>query len=246
MTIYTPYFYIIQEVSTGVYYAGSKYGKDANPEFFMKEGGYKTSSDIINFLIEQNGLSSFKIRKIKTFNTKEDAQRYETRFLRRVNARNHPRFYNGHNNDGFMCLEKLQYIMNILHGVDNIFQSDWFKEHRKLKLEEKYGNSCYNNREKAFETLINRYGTTNSFKASNSNFYNDRAEIWKQKYGVSHPAKTEEKRIWAKNDRKSKSNRPIVNQIRILCKKHKIKLGKGWYQKIDSELESIYNHLLSL
>lgn len=246
MTIYLPYFYIIQEVATGVYYAGSKYGKDANPKNLMTEDGYHTSSKIIKNIVSQNGVKSFIVRKVKTFRKAKDAQEYETRFLKRVNARVNPMFYNGHNNDGFMDISKLEITMLNMYGSKNVFQSEWFRFHRKQTLSEKYGDPNFNNREKASKTLIEKYGTSNAFIANDSDFYLNRSEMWKQSYGVSHPAKTEEKRNWARNDRKSKSDRPIVNQIRILCKKHKIKLGKGWYQKVDSELESIHNRLLSL
>lgn len=56
MTIYIPYFYIIQDVRNGMYYAGAKWGRDANPANFMVEGGYTTSSKIINAVIEKHGM----------------------------------------------------------------------------------------------------------------------------------------------------------------------------------------------
>jgi len=38
MNIYNPYFYIIQDTRNGMYYAGSKTSKGANPENFMIMG----------------------------------------------------------------------------------------------------------------------------------------------------------------------------------------------------------------
>ena len=35
---YQPYFYVIQDSCNGMYYAGVKWGKDANPGIFMVEG----------------------------------------------------------------------------------------------------------------------------------------------------------------------------------------------------------------
>lgn len=99
MAIYQPYFYIIQDVRNGMYYAGAKWSKNSNPSNFMVEGGYTTSSKIVNELIQQYGLSNFVVRKIRTFESAEQAYDYETKFLIKVDARNHPRFYNGHNND---------------------------------------------------------------------------------------------------------------------------------------------------
>ena len=99
MDIYIPYFYIIQNKHTSIYYVGSKYGKDANPETFMKENGYITSSKIIKEIIQDSGIDTFIVRKLKTFKNANDAYTYESRFLKKVDAKNNPKFYNGHNNN---------------------------------------------------------------------------------------------------------------------------------------------------
>ena len=99
MAIYQPYFYVIQDNRNGTYYAGSKYGKDADPTNFMKPGGYLTSSNTIKAIIEQHGHDTFIIRKIKKFENAEDVYNHETKFLMRVDAKNNERFYNGHNNN---------------------------------------------------------------------------------------------------------------------------------------------------
>jgi uncharacterized cupin superfamily protein len=99
MTIYQPYFYIIQEISTGMYYAGAKWAKDANPNDFLTPNGYHTSSKLVKYLIEKNGLQSFKIRKIKTFANMYDTYEYETKFLKKVNAKSNSCFLNGHENN---------------------------------------------------------------------------------------------------------------------------------------------------
>lgn len=128
MAIYTPYFYIIQDVRNGMYYAGAKWAQDANPATFMIEGGYTTSSETINELISTYGLDKFIIRKIRTFETAEETQKYETRFLRRIDTRKNPSFYNAHNNDGAMDHQKIKLIIKELYGVDNISQSEYWKE----------------------------------------------------------------------------------------------------------------------
>ena len=139
MTIYIPYFYIIQKLSTGIYYAGSKYGKDANPKNFMIEGGYFSSSVKINEIINREGLNAFSIRRLKIFNTKEEAYNYETRFLQKVNARNNPKFYNGHNNNfGFDSLH-MKDIMFGKYGVENASQLDEVKEKKKKTTLKNYG-----------------------------------------------------------------------------------------------------------
>jgi hypothetical protein len=138
MNIYTPYFYIIQEVTTGMYYAGAKWGRDADPGKFMTEGGYITSSNIVNHLIEQNGLNSFILRKIRTFATKHDACYYETRFLQKVNAARNKMFFNGHNNNSIFDTDKMKFLVEILHGegITNISQTEYWKEIMREKREE--------------------------------------------------------------------------------------------------------------
>lgn len=124
MSIYTPYFYVIQDMRNGMYYAGAKWGKDANPKTFMVEGGYTTSSQIINAIIRQCGLHTFKIRRIKSFLTKEEAYRYETRFLQKINARKNSAFYNAHNNDGMFNPDMMVNYMYEKYGVAYYNQTD--------------------------------------------------------------------------------------------------------------------------
>jgi hypothetical protein len=104
MSIYmgdtAPYFYIIQDTYNGMYYVGAKWSLDANKNKFMIDGGYITSSKIIKEIVKKDGVGRFIIRKLKIFSTAEDAYNYETRFLKRVDAKNNIKFYNGHNNDG--------------------------------------------------------------------------------------------------------------------------------------------------
>lgn len=130
MNIYTPYFYIIQDTLNGMYYAGAKWAVDANPDNFMIEGGYTTSSNTIKSIIEKDGLDRFNIKKIKTFENKHETCCYETKFLQRVNARQNIFFYNGHNNDGIFCTEKLKFITELIYGdgITNISQTAYWKE----------------------------------------------------------------------------------------------------------------------
>ena len=95
-----PFFYIIQHIPTGKYYAGSKWGKQnrisdkTDSSIFMTESGYQTSSKIIQELIHKEGLAAFKVRKIRHFNSSEEAHNYEVKFLKRIKAKNNPRWYN--------------------------------------------------------------------------------------------------------------------------------------------------------
>ena len=162
MKYYTPYFYIIQNTNNGLYYAGSKYGRDANPDSFMTENGYKTSSNTINKIIEEFGLNVFRIRKIKIFNTGEEAKNYETKFLKRIRARHNLNFYNCHENE--YCLDKessKKFYMN-LYGVEYYSQSEDWKDKVEKTSISKYGKKHFlsdeNIREKIKITNMNRYG----------------------------------------------------------------------------------------
>ena len=105
MPIYTPYFYIIQEIETGKYYAGSKYSKQANPNTLMQEGGYITSSKHIQAIVEEKGVGAFRVCKIRKFETASKAYDYETRFLQKVDAKRNDKFFNMHNNDAFLAYD---------------------------------------------------------------------------------------------------------------------------------------------
>ena len=95
-----PIFYIIQHIPSGKYYAGYK----SNSKPFMIEGGYMTSSKIIKEIIKNEGLKVFQIVKIRYFETGDIAQKYEERFLRRIDAKNSLNFYNLTNGSGkFKC-----------------------------------------------------------------------------------------------------------------------------------------------
>jgi hypothetical protein len=211
MDIYQPYFYIIQDKRNSMYYAGSKYGKGADPANFMIEGGYTTYSNTINELIRQHGLDNFLIRRIRTFETAEQAFGYETRFLMKVDARNNTSFYNGHNNDFCFSHEKIKAIMQVRYGVDNAMhvdsikdkvrattfvnygvehtmQSEELKEKRRNTLLERYGveHPLQNKtiKEKFYQTMITNHGVDNPMRSSE--LKEKREETVRKKYGKNH------------------------------------------------------------
>jgi NUMOD3 motif len=93
---FRPIFYIIQHIPSKRYYLGYKSNKMA----FFQEGGYCTSCDEIHDIILKEGFSSFQIIRIRYFETGEEALKYETRLLHRVNAASNAMFFNQHNGDG--------------------------------------------------------------------------------------------------------------------------------------------------
>jgi len=109
-----PYFYVIQHITSLKYYAGYKsYGSCSDN--LMTPNGYKTSSKVVKQLITKDGLQSFIIRKIKRFNTAEEAHRYEFRFLTKVNAKDNVTFLNlsnGQENPRTCMTEKFKKYMS--------------------------------------------------------------------------------------------------------------------------------------
>lgn len=81
-----PYTYYLKHLPTGLKYYGSKYGRDADPDTFWKEGGYYSSSAKVKTLIDEYGSASFTAQVRKVFLTPDEALSYEYRFIEKVGA----------------------------------------------------------------------------------------------------------------------------------------------------------------
>ena len=250
-----PYFYIIQNVYNKKYYAGSKYSrKDCDESLLLKENGYCTSSSIINKIIEKNGIDSFIIRKIKVFDSAQFAYNYETRFLKKVDAANNINFYNCHNNDlkcpSFGTAEYLQLLYdkygvinaNYIPGVtDKIskkalsrYNDENWRKTNWLRGLEKMKNTMSNvdwrkniAKPRALKAAQTRNQELSNKKCSETKLSTE----WKNTIGKISQEKRNQLRV-------QKINRPIVIEIKKLCKKHKIKLGSGWSVKDDDFLQN--------
>lgn len=100
----TPYFYIIQHVRAGKYYAGYKGGSNPDSRNLMQPDGYQTSSKIIGEIVKNEGLEAFVVRKIRHFQSGQDAFSYETKFLKRIGVPNNQVWYNRHVADEFSMI----------------------------------------------------------------------------------------------------------------------------------------------
>jgi hypothetical protein len=65
----------------------------------MRPKGYQTTSKVIRKIIKNEGLNAFRVERIKHFDTAQDVLSYESRFLKRVNAKDNPNFFNQCNGD---------------------------------------------------------------------------------------------------------------------------------------------------
>lgn len=201
MQDYVPYFYIIQNVNSGKYYAGCRYQNSksvANPSELLKEGGYYTSSKPIHKIMEIEGPNSFVIRKIKTFHTAEDCLNHETRFLKRVDAKNNENFYNMHNNDigdGVMFGNDLyKKSMKLKYGVEHASQSEIILHRKKELHEQKYGVEYNFQRQdvkdKIKATNKEKYGIDCVMKLEE--FHEKSKSTMMEKYGVEHALQSPE------------------------------------------------------
>lgn len=118
MEIYQPYTYLIRFKPTGQVYYGVRYanGKNniANPIDLWNT--YFTSSQIIKKLLLEYGSESFNYQVRHTFDTKEQAIKWEKDVLTRFNAKSDPNWINqtnGHND--FYLTEEAKRKMSISH-----------------------------------------------------------------------------------------------------------------------------------
>ena len=184
-----PYFYIIQHIKSGLYYAGVRYAVGCNSNELMKVGGYLTSSTYVANMIKNDGLDAFIIRKIRHFNSPSEALQYETKFLNKVNARFNKSFINLSNSDGGIFLEPENYknIMITKYGVEYPMQSDKFKNKIKNTCIKKYGTEFAAQspvvKEKTKNTCIKKYGVNAWFNSNE--FKEKRNTTMLKKYGVT-------------------------------------------------------------
>lgn len=90
----TPYTYLIRFPELNLYYYGAQWGRQCHPENLGKK--YFSSSPKVKKLLQHHP-AIFEPRK--TFQTIEECQRFETRFLQKVNAKKNQHFINRHNNE---------------------------------------------------------------------------------------------------------------------------------------------------
>lgn len=184
-----PYFYIIEHIKSGKYYAGVRFAKNCNKEELLQENGYYTSSKYVKELIESDGLESFKIRKIKEFDTAKEAMEYETRFLKKVKARNNDRFINKSENEtaiNFANPNNMKKILLQKYGYEYSIQIPFVMKKIKQKCLQKYGVEYFLQskeiRQKGKETNLKKYGFEHA--ASSNIIKNKIKNTCQQRYGT--------------------------------------------------------------
>lgn len=113
-------------------YAGATWSNKSNPNTFMTENGYKTSSKTILNIIKDEGLSAFEILRIDTFCDNIPVYEYETLFLRCINCAKSIEWFNLHNNE-------IKYNTKRKYNVENVGQLPEVKEKIKNSMLERHG-----------------------------------------------------------------------------------------------------------
>lgn len=90
-----PYTYLIYNLTTKQYYYGVRYSKNCHPTDLWKT--YFTSSTAIRQLISLYGKEDFLVTIRKTFNSSQQARKWEHKLLRRINAAGRSDFLNKNN-----------------------------------------------------------------------------------------------------------------------------------------------------
>lgn len=97
-----PFTYLLTHKGSGKQYYGVKCGKNTDPSMLWTS--YFSSSKIVKGIIAEEGADAFVAEVRKVFKTREEALRWEHRFLTRVGAAKSPRWYNRQNGGkSFTC-----------------------------------------------------------------------------------------------------------------------------------------------
>lgn len=228
-----PYFYIIQHTVSGKYYAGCKINRTANSSTFMTASGYKTTSKVVHKIIQSEGLCSFKIKKIKHFDTGLEALAYENKFLLRVNAAKNTNFLNRHNGGKYFCND----------GGYKLSSStkQKMKKPKSLETKEKMRLGLLNRSKDIYKKAVESRRSNNSLwisedqklkiKQHNANYWNEEnkfkhREIMLEFY-KQNPVSEETRKLLSKNN-SGKNNK-------MYGKKHseetRLKMKRAWEKR---------------
>ena len=116
-----PYVYLVINKTTGLAYYGSRTAENCNPREFWVT--YFTSSKIIKKFIKKYGKDDFEFHIRKTFNTREEALKWELKVLKRLAVKS-PKFLNQRanssaiHNDKFIAINDGKIEIKILSHKD--------------------------------------------------------------------------------------------------------------------------------
>lgn len=245
-----PYYYRIKDKETGIYYSGSRRAKDCHPSEFWVT--YFTSSKIIHEIVEEYGKDRFEVQRVIP---KKDAIGYETKVLRRLDCRNHPLFYNQHNNDGPTFGDS----DSVVKMTETRNSKEWnetvgvtWRENIKRTLRKRVSQEDWDIIDKERREKISRWNNDSDNQAKR--VVTMKRTLASEEYQTKVEPQRVQKVI---ESSKRDSQRPIVLEIRSLLGSLKqpqrielvraLGIKQGWYRKKEEELtiikQEIQNYL---
>jgi hypothetical protein len=137
------YTYLLKHIPTGKLYYGVQYGEGSNPCDFWSR--YFTSSSYVHQLIEQDGKQAFEFEIRKTFQTREQAQKWESKVLRRMKVNLRDDFLNKNPGLGF------GYASGEKHWA---YGKKYTEEHKQKNKEGQKINSAWRNTPKGHPSRL--------------------------------------------------------------------------------------------
>lgn len=96
-SIYTPFFYIVCHKPSNKFFVGTRTSKTICPKSFCELSVNFTSDKIVQKMIKNDGIDSFKILAIRVFETKEETLKFYNNFLSKHNCKSSDKFINRNN-----------------------------------------------------------------------------------------------------------------------------------------------------
>lgn len=252
MSIYRPYFYIIQHKTTGIYYAGSKSSAiGSNPDNLLKQGGYYTSSNTIKHIIEKEGLEAFNIIRIKEFECGKKAINYETKFLKKVDAKTNPKFYNQHNNNGTYDIEKSKVSALLRYGVEHHAKLDFRKNKQIENQKDKYNRPIVSEIKSLIESARELELDMKVFDLDPYWWQRSAYDLQDLQQRLTLAIEEKQNSGFIKRSRSQKMkdinaalfNRQIVTDIKTYASVTGTKLGPAWWRQSDEVLANLLTEL---
>lgn len=188
----TPFTYHLYHKPTNRHYYGVRYKKDCSPDELWNT--YFSSSPIVHQLIEQYGKDSFVPKVRKVFRSAEQAVRWESKFLSKIDAQHSDKWLNRHNgSDSFIGphIHSEQSKAKIGSKIKGIKRSEETKAKLRAKAKEREANRraegwtmSLDAKERALQTRQERIsqGLINPYSEERNKKMGDKKRGKKRKY----------------------------------------------------------------
>lgn len=206
------YTYLLKHIPSGKLYYGVQYAEDSNPTDFWTR--YFTSSAYVHDLIEQDGLNAFEFEIRRTFDTREQAQNWESKVLRRMKVDIREDFINRNPGLGF------GYASGEKHWA---YGKKYSKEHKQKISDGQKNNPAWKNTPKEHPSrliLSERAKKTFTGRKQSQEHINKRKLVGEKNgmYGKSHTNEFKQKLSELMKEKAKESNFKGTDNLANSCK----------------------------